>query len=349
MGKAFIIRDGRPIFLEGDFISERKPDAVVLSEQAVYGDSSGTQEQPSTFIGGVGTLADLSSSAHHGVSVKPNFPSERLHAARVALQSKSGDASGEIGTLGGWMPGGRMPSGCRPGSDQWKRATEQAEHQAAALEMHRRERERSERFFMHREEQQLIEQAKEANHVREAVFQAARAVDLRCHRSALDHSSSRALYDLAPVAGREGRPSELPPPPEPAKKLGAVGYRPGSAMARKAAGGLYAPAVGTAAHSDRLRHANEERELQLAASAARAVAQQLERKLSEARGMEDVLEQREQQAAVAMRSKEFMGHAERVAARKTINLTINQPLAPAGRLHKPRPQSFERGHTEAVS
>ena len=84
----------------------------------------------------------------------------------------------------------------------------------------------------------------------------------------------------------------------------------------------------------------------------------------EALAVTEAMAAREEQATVALTGREFGEHAERVAQRKTINLKINQPLAPGLRLHprchradvrieKPSGPTtysggFGRGHVAAV-
>ena len=53
-----------------------------------------------------------------------------------------------------------------------------------------------------------------------------------------------------------------------------------------------------------------------------------------------------------MRGREFLAHAERVAARKTPNLRLNAAMAPPGRIHPGYGRvksSFDLGHALKLS
>ena len=360
--RPWIIRNGRPHFVEED----SAPPTVAAAGRPTLeqgdaaechgiGDGLPGAEQPGCTLGGVGALADHASSLHSnlGAAMTPNFPSAQLDAAKNALRAATdarlampvGDAAS---TDGGWLPDGLVRGGCRPGSARWKQQAEQAAQQAAAEECLRRDRQRSERFFAQQDDARQTEFAKEEEHMREAVLQAARAVDRKHHMGA---NSTYVHVPHAPAQGYAHEWGQQPPPSAHAKQA-AVGYRPGSAAARRAAGGLYAPPVGplSSDHSNRLNAAAEERCLHQEAASTRQVARRAVQARAEQQTVEDAYERIEGQGTVAMRSHEheFFAHAERVASRKTINMTANMPLAPAGRLARPRAESFDRGHAYAV-
>lgn len=359
----FLVVGGRPIFVAEEEQRADKPAAGVptleTGESAnVFGIGDGFPgaETPSTFLGGAGALLDYSSDAA-GIAVTPNFPSERLHEAQAALRDRGGAAARQhlsafvdaSGTDGGWLPAGRHPMGCRPGSAKWREQAELAVQQAGASEALRDERSRAQRFFHRAEEQRQTEHAKDAEHMRAHVHQAARAVE----RRRLHHASATYVHEPhAPAQGHAQEQARAYPAPSAAAAGSVVGYRPGSALARKAAGGLYAPAMGTDGHSQRLNSADEQRVLQQEVASQRSSAAKAAARWEEAKSIEAALAQREAQATVAMRSREFLAHAERIAQRKTINMAVNQPLAPPGRLHGPisrAPRSFGTGHMGAVS
>ena len=294
-----------------------------------------TSELPNDLIGGVSALADAASRpAVGGAVVAPTFPSHKLAAVRAAAQ-QGGQAARELlslytdgtGTDGGWMPSSRAPPnvGCRPGSSKWKREMAAVEQQQAAQIALAEEHRRNDRFTMKAEDERETEYAIEAQHWEDAVSQAARAVEQR-RRAAV--------------------PCKPPAPPGSSSTSAAVGYRPGSAAARRAAGGLYEDPHG--GHSRRLRDATVERDVQREVSAQRAIAARHAREADEARAAAVAMDARERQATVAMRGREFGDHAERVAVRKTMNLAANMALAPTQRLHKPNPTTFDRGHVAAV-
>ena len=350
MSKPWIIRDGRPHFVEVD-----EPPAVRAAGRPTVdqGDADETHgigdgfpgvEQPGRALGGVGNLADHASSLHNnlGVAVAPNFP---WTATGAHLATPVGDATM---TDGGWLPNSKVPSGYRPGSAQWKQHAEQAAQQAAAAAALRFDRQRSERFFSRQDDERRVERAREEEHMRQAVLQAARAVDRKHHLAA------NSTYVHVPHAPAQGHAHELGQPWSSSvhSKEPAVGYRPGSAAARRAAGGLYAPPVGALSchHSNRLNAAAVEHVLQQEAASARTVARRADQARAEQQSIEDAYERIEGQGTIAMRSAdhEFMAHAERVATRKTLNMAANTALAPAGRLGRARPGSFDRGHVYAV-
>lgn len=298
-----------------------------------------TSTLPSSIIGGVSTLVDASSwpeSTTHQ-QITPNFPSHRLAAVRAAAQNRGGAAAcallglhtDAVGTEGGWIPASSVTPnvGCRPGSAKWQREMLAAEQQQAARVALAEEHRRNDRFAMKAEEERELEHALDEQHWEAAVFQAACAVEQR----------QRAAVPCKPP----------PPPAAPAPtRDGAVGFRPGSAAARRSAGGLYEDPHG--GHSRRLNDAVMRRDVQREVSAGRAISARNVKLAGEQASDAAALDARERQAAVAMRGREYGDHAERVAGRKTMNLQANMALAPTQRLHKPNPTTFDRGHVAAV-
>ena len=108
-------------------------------------------------------------------------------------------------------------------------------------------------------------------------------------------------------------------------------------------------------------HAGEERRLDVQQLGAHMkVEKRAMAKSDEVIAVSEAMAAREEQATVALTGREFGEHAERVAQRKTINLKLNQPLAPGLRLHPRCHRSdvridglvysggFDRGHVAAV-
>lgn len=293
-----------------------------------------TSVLPSDLIGGVSTLVDAASrpesTAHQQIA--PNFPSHRLAAVRAAAQNRGGAEArallglhtDAVGTEGGWIPASSATPnvGCRPGSAKWQREMLAAEQQQAARVALAEEHRRNGRFAMKAEEMRELEHALDEQHWEAAVFQAARAVEQR----------QRAAVPCKP--------------PPPTRDGYAVGFRPGSAAARRSAGGLYEDPHG--GHSRRLNDAVMRRDVQREVSAQRAISARNAKQAGEQASDAAALDARERQAAVAMRGREYGDHAERVAGRKTMNLQANMALAPTQRLHKPNPTTFDRGHVAAV-
>ena len=303
--------------------------------------------EPSAAVGGVATLHDAVECG--GLHAVPNWPSEALAWRREALRAATNtDALGACSRsddAGGWLPAERAGAahGFRVGSSQWRRASADALQRAAAEEALQEERRRSDRFFHAAAAAADVERAREAEHWRVHVHQACRAVDRRRL-----HSACTPRYaDAAPGQEHEDKEdddNEVQRRPPPQRPTVAVGYRPGSAAARRAAGGLYAASDG---HSHRLVDAVPARTLDQEKAAQRAVDARLEARSNEAVAAAEALAQREAGAAMAVGSRAFGDHAERVAVRRTMHLGLNMPTAPQQRLHRPRPNIFDPGHMAA--
>ena len=349
MGRPFIVVDGQPVFLQDEHLI---PVAEASAHPAAGKPSCRMETQaeadepfnPLGVIGGVAVMNDLAEEAHIGVSVMPAFPSQRLHEAHRVLRDRDGAAARQhlpgyhdaSNTDGGWVPSGNRPMGCRPGSAKWKQQAELAVHQVGAQEVLWNQQDRANRFFQKEDARMHAELRREAEHVREHVFQAARAVERRRNVTANQASACITGNQASSVTKGTGM---------------AMGYRPGSAAARKAAGGLFAPPVGSDGHSRRLLDAESERVLQQEVASHRSRAERDISKRAEESDVEAAYAAREAQAAVGMRSREFLAHAERVSGRKTPHLGLNMGLAPQGRLHDTRPppgRVFGRGFVAAV-
>ena len=303
-------------------------------------------------LGGVGILQDGASSGAEpgGVVVQPAFPSERLQALNAALMVGGPEAvaqvraavGGSAQAAGGWMPASTPDAalGFRPGSAKWKEAAKAVAHQAAALEAVTEERRRSERFFARADESRETEAAIEAAHLLDKGLQAAHAVEQRKARMA-----SAAYYangETSELGGGGGLATGVH-----RHAAASVGYRPGSAAARRASGGLYEtphadPMAPTGGHSHRLLDGEARRLEQQQTAAQRAIEAKAMKRSDEAVEEAAYVARREAQARVAMGSREdaghggpqgFGAHAERVAARKTLNIGLNAATAPPGRLH----------------
>jgi hypothetical protein len=296
-------------------------------------------------IGGVSTYEDAASAvgAAGRQVINPAWPSARLDAAQSALGGAGavglvGAAVGGAHTTGGWVPPeqDQVPLGYRVGSNKWREAAAATAQRQAALEAVREERRRSARYFARDDERRETEAACEAAHWEEHVWQACRAVDTQRARGA----SAAYSHEDDPFA----HPPQHTPPPATANRA-AVGYRPGSAAARRAAGGLYecpytaaagvdlggdAGAPGAAGHSQRLGRAEEDRLARVQMGAERHMAARAKKAAEEEACMAAALKAREEGAMVGVRedpARRYGAHAERVAERKTINLGLNTPLA----------------------
>lgn len=330
-------------------------------------------------LGGVGILQDGATGGIEvgGCVVQPSWPSERLQAAHDALMAGGPDAiaqvkaavGGSAQAAGGWVPAATPDAalGFRPGSAKWRVAAKAVANQAAALEAVTEERRRSDRFFARAEEHKETEDACEAAHIQDKVFQAGVAVGQRKAR----HASAAYYADgTASEACGGGVATGV------RKHAGAtVGYRPGSAAARRASGGLHEMPLAdadapTGGHSHRLLDGEARRLEQQQLGAQRALEAKAMRRSDEAIATAESIAQREAQSRVAMDGRDdaghggpkgFGAHAERVAARRTINMGLNAAMAPPGRLHPRVHRSdtrhengyqlsggFVRGHTFSV-
>ena len=315
-------------------------------------------------MGGVGVLHDAASAAQPGGFVVPvSWPSEGLAAAQEALRAGGDDAVSRVraaagvsaNATGGWVAAdpAQNSMGYRVGSARWREAASATAQQAAALEAVSEERRRAARFFARADDAKQADADREADHWKEKVFQAARAVEKQKQQGA----ASAAYGAVGGGVERTGVPKHA---------VRTVGYRPGSAAARRAAGGLYempyndanAP---TGGHSHRLRVGEDVRLERQQVGAQRTLEARAMKRSDDAIAYAEAAAARDAQAAVAMGDRHYGQHAERVATRKTINIGLNTPLAPPGRVHPRAPRSdarhprgytigggFDRGHAAGV-
>ena len=273
---------------------------------------------PCEVIGGIARLHDVA-SARYG---------ERLHrpngAADPAANPYAPLVDGDVnrGNRGGWIPaepgmhwepsvGGvtRHHVGFREGSALWKQHQVEAANRSAARTEMRLERERSQRFLGRREEEAEVEETAHERAYASASAAATRAVSAQRATTAL-HAYAEA-------------PPGWPPNGNPA-----VGYRPGSAAARRAAGGLYeGPGAYRGSHSQRLTGSADERARKQEHAAFLAVNARREAERSEDIAADLAMVRRELAAERMVQTNEFSGHAERVAARQSINMKLNMALA----------------------
>ena len=280
-------------------------------------------------IGGVGALEDAATAGRGGAVVHPGWPSSRLDEAHAALREGGDEAvarvragvGGSAQAAGGWVPaaaGDGAGLGFRVGSSKWRASAHATAQQAAALEAVSEERRRSERFFARAEERRETEAACEAAHWEAHVHQACRAVE---------RQRERASTEAYVAAGGYGSYASTGVPKHAVK---CSGFRPGSAAARRAAGGLleaptdvrlhalhYEGAASLAApanmHSERLHKGEDARLAVQALGAQRRLHEQAMRASDEAVADAAYRERRESQAAIAMRGRVFGEHAERTA------------------------------------
>lgn len=304
-------------------------------------------EPPAAVIGGVATLHDAIECG--GLSALPTWPSEALERRREALRAATDTSALLIRSMphddaGGWIPAepaAPAARGFRIGSSQWRRASADEFQRAAAEQALNEERRRSGRFFLKAAADADAERAREAEHWRVHVHQACRAVDRRRLNSACTARPHLISADAAQRQEEEVKEHSQHPPQRPAV---ALGYRPGSAAARRAAGGLYATSEG---HSRRLVDAVSAQTLEQERAAQRAVNARLEARSNEDVAADEALARREMGATRALNTRSFGAHAERVAVRRTMHLGLNMALAPQQRLHCQRPGSFDPGHMAA--
>ena len=325
-------------------------------------------DEPNTAIGGVSVLQDVASAgnAARACTVPLAFPSKEFDAAQAVLrrgacfQDKDEEAVALVDAAvgrsaeanGGWVPADAANArGYRVGSARWKDAVSATSQQIAARAAVKEERRRSERFFAKAEEEHDTEAAREAHHWQEHVVQAARAVDQKKSRNANPGyvDVGQGIHPFAPNTQRVAQPhSDIAVAKSLRHGNGSTGFRPGSAAARKAAGGLYENPPDNPysteennGHSRRLIEGEDNRLARQEVSAMRNVEIR-----TKARDYDEVAEKeeyakREAQAKIAMRSRDFGAYAKGQAERKTINLQMNAAMAPQGRVHpRYRPADF---------
>ena len=293
---------------------------------------------PSAIIGGVARLVDVASAGN----------GDRMHrlygAHDPALPPKGLDGDVSRGCRGGWLPAEpalvpgepeREPGhavGWRPGSAAWRAHVHAADDRAAARDLMRQEAERAGRFFGRREEEREVADAAKAHAARADAERAAVVGErrARAHANPLYMASTSGAW----AGGGQGASV-------------AVGYRPGSAAARRVAGGLFeAPRACPAAvtpsaspsasmpsamsghHSWRLEAAEARREAAQQAGAALAVARREGARRREEAAHDARLAAREAAAAQLTQRPEHADYMERVAARKQIHMKLNMALAP---------------------
>ena len=292
-------------------------------------EDSCSERVPDEIIGGVAHLHDIASA---GLGERMYRPGGGAGRSGLPLD---GDAC--RGVHGGWLPAepgswdpkvGRVRHhvGYREGSAAWRRHAHEASQCAEVRVEMRDDRDRASRFFGEKAEQADVEAAADDRHFRARDATAARAVERRRLASsnpllAEALVGGRKAHDagstLAAASGRRATRSE------------AVGYRPGSAAARRAAGGLYesiGPYEGS--HSSRLTMVEEQRLRQQEAGAKERVQRREEAQRQEDIAADMQRARQELQAARMIGSHDFGDRIDRIAARSTLHFKLNQPLAP---------------------
>lgn len=276
---------------------------------------------PSATIGGVARLQDMCTAGD----------GERLHRLEGA-SSFAYDGDVGRGVHGGWVPAepaGVDSAACvgdhrvhrvgfREGSAQWRRHAAAAADRDEARGLMRAEHERAARYFGRKDEAAEVVEAAEARATLQERERGAVATDR--HRRASVNPMYCAADATIPSAAERAE----------AERVMATGrgYRPGSAAARRAAGGLLeAPGSYRGSHSGRLGAAEEARAAQQREAAALAVARREEARRREEAEHELRRAQHEITAERLNQQPERLGYMERVAARKQINFKLNMALA----------------------
>ena len=267
-------------------------------------------EAPNAIIGGVGRLFDVGTAGD-----KERL--HRRHGAELAAPARGIDSDVSRGTYGGWIPAEPVDAhgvGFREGSTPWRRHLGAAAESDAVRGLMRDEHAKAARFFGQKEEAEDVDAV--------AAARAARLQHERGERVVAARQGARAnphyVADVTEVGYRE-QPAVGP----------CSGFRPGSAAARRAAGGLYeGPGFYRGAHSGRVVAADDARAEQQRQGAKLAVAKREAARRREEAAHDLRRAQREASAFLLTQDPEAQDYMERVARRKSIDLKLNMVLAP---------------------
>jgi hypothetical protein len=280
---------------------------------------------PDDVIGGVARLFDAATAAKGERMHRPQGLSDPAPNAYAPLMD--GDAS--RGVYGGWLAAepcrydassgvARHHVGFREGSAPWRRHVCAAAERTSVRTQMRVEADRAARFFGGRAELEAAAADADERARQESDARAAVAVERQRCAAATPHYEKHV------------EPSR--PLPTHGSGPHTVGYRPGSAAARRAAGVLYEGlGVYRGRHSGRLNMIEDARVREQQAAARTA----LERRVA-ARERDEVAHdvrqarleaQAERRFKAAPNGTRFGEHASRMADRKTINMTLNRGVA----------------------